>query len=268
MQTLVDEWNALPAHLDIATKPYLSIVIPAYNEAGRLPDTIAAVFDHTKLLPYGVELLVVDDGSKDDTAQIGALLIPEGKGRVLREPHRGKAAAVLAGMLAAEGDYVIFMDADLAVPVADVHRLLQYLEYQGYGVAIGSREGTGASRVGEPLLRHVMGRVYNLIVQIVAVPGIQDTQCGFKMFRADVARDIFPRMKLYTLDSPVVTGARVTGFDVEVLFLARRRGYLIKEVPVRWKYGAESKVSPLRDTWYNFRDVIRVRWNDMRGRYM
>lgn len=267
MQAAVDQWNAAGTQPDPATTPYLSIVIPAYNEEARLAGTINAVLAHLRSLAFAVELIVVDDGSDDDTAAIGERLIPTVAGCVLREPHRGKAAAVLAGMLIARGEYVIFMDADLAVPVSDVHRLLPYLEHQGYGVAIGSREGAGASREGEPLIRHIMGRVYNFIVQMLAVPGINDTQCGFKMFHADVVRDIFPRLRLYARDAPVVAGARVTGFDVEVLFLARRRGYRIKEVPVRWRYGTASKVSPVRDTWYNFRDVLRVRWNDLRGRY-
>ncbi len=112
-----------------------------------------------------------------------------------------------------------------------------------------------------------MGRVYNKIVQLLVVPGIKDTQCGFKMFRADAVEEIFPRLQLYGLDSPVIAGARVTGFDVEVLFLARRRGCKIREVPVHWSYGEDSKVSPIKDSILLFLDVLKVRANDLRGLY-
>ncbi len=254
------------AGVRMSTIPYVSIVIPAYNEAQRLPGTLDTVLRYLGTQPFNMEVIVVDDGSKDDTAAIAEEYIPEGRGYVLREPHKGKAAAVLAGMLAAQGEYVIFMDADLAVPVEDIHLLLPYLKGE-YSVAIGSREGSGSSRKGEPLLRHVMGRVYNTIVQLLVVPGIKDTQCGFKMFRADAVAEIFPRLQLYGLDSPVIAGARVTGFDVEVLFLARRRGCKIREVPVHWSYGEDSKVSPLKDSILLFLDVLKVRANDLRGLY-
>ena len=132
---------------------------------------------------------------------------------------------------------------------------------------IGSREGEGASREGEPAFRHVMGRVFNRLVRLIAVPGIDDTQCGFKLFRADAVAAIIPRLRLYSADAPVVRGARVTGFDVEVLVIARRQGFRIREEPVRWRYGVQSKVRPIADTFWNLRDVLRVRLNDMRGYY-
>lgn len=250
----------------VRTAPYLSIIIPAYNEGTRLPGTLDTVLRYLDTQPFQAEVIVVDDGSNDDTADVAEKLIPEDRGYVLRAQHKGKASAVLAGMLVAKGDYVIFMDADLAVPMGDIHLLLPYLKGE-YSVAIGSREGSGSSREGEPLLRHIMGRVYNKIVQLLVVPGIKDTQCGFKMFRADAAREIFPRLQLYSLESPVIAGARVTGFDVEVLFLARRRGCKIREVPVHWSYGEQSKVSPVTDSVFLFLDVLKVRFNDLRGLY-
>jgi hypothetical protein len=137
----------------------------------------------------------------------------------------------------------------------------------GAGVVIGSREGEGATREGEPAFRHLMGRVFNRLVQVLAVPGINDTQCGFKLFRADAVRAIVPRLRLYGPDAPQVHGARVTGFDVEVLVIARRQGFAIREEPVRWRYGVNSKVRPLADTFWNLRDVLRVRLNDWRGYY-
>ncbi len=137
----------------------------------------------------------------------------------------------------------------------------------GYHVAIGSREGMGASREGEPWYRHVMGRVFNKIIQIVAIGGFEDTQCGFKgMYRA-VANDLFQRVRIYGDDAPLVQGAAVTAYDVELLYLAVKRGYRVVELPMPWRYGEETKVSAMRDSWRNLRDVIRVRWNAIRGAY-
>jgi hypothetical protein len=134
-------------------------------------------------------------------------------------------------------------------------------------VAIASREGLGARRYNEPAYRHLMGRAFNLIVRSVAVRGIQDTQCGFKAFRRKAAKDLFRNMQLYGDGTGAVRGAVVTAFDVEILFLAQKWGYAIAEVPVQWHYGADSKVNPLKDSWRNLRDVLRVRWNDLCGRY-
>jgi len=246
--------------------PFLSIVIPAYNEAMRLPETLRAVATFMASQPFVSELIVVDDGSSDETAAVAARAIPDGCGRVLREPHRGKGASVRAGMLAARGAHVLFTDADLAVPITETSRLLAVAE-DGYGVVIGSREGAGATREGEPAFRHIMGRVFNGLVRVIAVPGINDTQCGFKLFDAEAVAAIVPRLRLYGADAPEVHGARVTGFDVEVLAIARRQGIRIYEAPVQWRYGAQSKVRPLADTFWNLRDVVRVRVNDWRGWY-
>ena len=246
--------------------PYLSVVIPAYNEAARLPGTLHAVEAFLDAQPFASEIIVVDDGSADRTAEIAARSLPESQIRLLREAHRGKGAAVRAGMLAARGACVLFTDADLAVPIEDTLRLLALLD-AGCAVVIGSREGVGASREGEPTFRHVMGRVFNRLVRMIAVPGIDDTQCGFKLFRADAVAAIVPRLRLYGSDAPEVRGARVTGFDVEVLVIARRQGFRIGEAPVRWRYGVQSKVRPVADTFWNLRDVLRVRVNDWRGYY-
>ena len=251
--------------------PYLSVVIPCYNEERRLPATLGLVATHLQTRNYSAEIIVVDDGSTDRTAAIADEIAAAGHGtpivRVIRNEHRGKAFAVRTGMLAAAGQMVLFTDADGATPIEEVDKLLPRLE-EGYDVAIASREGLQAKRFGEPWHRHIMGRVFNVIVQLLALPGIHDTQCGFKAFRRDAARVLFGDMQLYGPGaSGPVKGAMVTGFDVEILFLARKWGYRIAEVPVHWYYGAESKVSPLKDSWRNFRDVALVRWNDLRGRY-
>ncbi len=247
--------------------PLLSIVIPAYNEARRLPDTLRAVLAFAAAQPFEVEIIVVDDGSTDDTVVQAEAIREQHPGiTLIRNDHRGKGYTVRTGMLAARGQYVLFTDADLAVPMSEWTRFQPLLEHD-YDVVIGSREGLGARRIGEPRHRHIMGRIFNAIVRLIAVGGIQDTQCGFKAFRREASDRIFSSVQLYGPDARQVRGAAVTAFDVEVLFLARKLGYRIKEVPVSWRYGVETKVDPLRDSWRNFSDVVRVRWNDLRGRY-
>jgi dolichyl-phosphate beta-glucosyltransferase len=242
-------------------------VVPAYNEEQRLPRTLGSVFSHLHDASYTAEVIVVDDGSSDGTAAaVETLSAAHPALRLIRNAHRGKAFAVRTGVLSSGGRYVLFMDADGATPIAEVDKLLPYLE-DDYDVAIASREGLGARRYDEPSYRHLMGRVFNFVVRTLAVPGIQDTQCGFKALRCEAAHDLFANMQLYPEDAGPVQGAVVTAFDVEILFLARKWGYSIVEVPVHWYYGEESKVNPLKDSWRNLRDVVRVRWNDLRGRY-
>lgn len=251
----------------IEPAPYLSVVIPAYNEERRLPATLRRVLEYLAQQPYPAEVIVADDGSTDGTAAyVDRQLDVHRNLFLLRLDHRGKGYAVRAGALMARGEYVLLCDADLAVPIEEWERLRRYLE-SGYDVAIGSREGLGARRIGEPWYRHVMGRIFNAIVRLVAVGGIQDTQCGFKALRRVVAHDLFRRVRIYGDDAPHVEGAAVTAYDVELLYLAARRGYRIAEVPVVWQYGEETKVNPLRDSWRNLRDVLKVRWFALCGRY-
>jgi dolichyl-phosphate beta-glucosyltransferase len=252
----------------LQSEPYLSVVIPCYNEERRLPGTLSKVIAYLQRKGREAEIVVVDDGSSDRTVAIAEQASAENPiVHVIRNEHRGKAFAVRTGMLAAAGQFVLFSDADSATPIEEADKLLPHLE-QGVDVAIASREGKEAQRLQEPWHRHLMGRVFNLIVQLLALPGIHDTQCGFKAFRRAAARELFGNMQLYGEQTGgPVKGAMLTGFDVEILFLARKWGYRIAEVPVVWSYGAESKVHPLKDSWRNLRDVLRVRWNDLRGRY-
>jgi len=248
-------------------EPYLSIVVPAYNEEQRLPATLARILCYLDKQPYEGEVIVVDDGSEDETVEIvRGLLSRHSNLRLIENDHRGKGYAVRSGMLAAQGQVALFCDADLAVPIEETARLLAQLE-EGYDIVIGSREGLGAQRYDEPWYRHFMGRVFNYLVRIVAVGHYQDTQCGFKCFRGAVARDLFSRLRLYDDDAPTIEGAALTAFDVELLFLALKSGYQVAEVPVEWRYGLHSKVHPVADSIRHFRDVLGVRINDLRGLY-
>ena len=248
-------------------EPSLSLIVPAYNEATRIASTIREAVAWLASQPFDMELIVVDDGSGDDSADLAERALSQlGSGRVLRIPHGGKAAAVRAGMLAASCDQIAFSDADLATPLPYLAELRAALA-AGCDIAIGSREGAGARRFGEPPYRHLMGRVFNGLVRLLLVPGVHDTQCGFKLFRAEVARDLLLRSRLYREGGQVISGPRVTAFDVELLTIARLNGYRICPIPVVWCYGEGSKVRPARDTWHNVRDVLQVWITAKRGRY-
>ncbi len=237
-------------------RPFLSIVVPAYNEERRLPTTVPQIAAFLEAQTYPGEVLVVDDGSVDSTAQVvEQIAAQQPRITLIRNAHRGKGYAVKTGMLAAQGDYLFLCDADLSMPVEEVARFLPPA-LQGYDVAIGSREVAGARRYDEPSHRHLMGRVYNLVVRLLAVRGFQDTQAGFKCFRRDVARDLFPYQ---TMDG--------FGFDVEILFIAQKRGYRVVEVPIDWYHMTNSRVSPVGDSVRMFREILQVRVNDWRGRY-
>lgn len=235
--------------------PIISLVIPAYNEERRLPQTLPRVVDYFQKQDTPWEVIIADDGSTDSTVAIVAEHSrAEPRLRLLRLAHGGKGHAVRAGMEAAAGRFCFVSDADLSVPIADLPRFLPALAEAE--VAIASREAPGAVRYAEPAYRHLMGRVYNWLVRLVLLPGIQDTQCGFKGFRRDVVQPLFSRQ-----------GMEGWGFDVELLYLARQLGYRIVEVPVHWTYGQNSRIHPLRDAWHMGRDLLRVRWRAWRGNY-
>jgi glycosyltransferase involved in cell wall biosynthesis len=236
--------------------PRLSLVIPAYNEQARLPYTLSQIEAYVCQELIDCEVIVVDNGSQDATSAVvqqAAVNFP--KLRLLRTDRRGKGCAVRTGARAARGDVVLFADADLSWAVEDLARFLALVDH-AHPIVIGSREGTDARRIGEPAYRHVMGRAFNRVVQALAVPGIEDTQCGFKAFRADTARAIFSRQRIDGF-----------GFDVEVLYLARRLGFQIRVVPLRWEHKENSRVAPIRDTLWMLSDVLRVRFNGWRGNY-
>ena len=243
--------------------PVLSIIIPAFNEEKRLPPTLDRVANFLRRQPYAAEVLVVENGSTDGTSEAVKAyatehVTPE-EPFVVRLLHseKGKGNAVRHGVLSGKGEYLLISDTDLAVPIEETTRFLPPAqEVSGYGIAIASREVPGAVRHGEPAYRHMMGRVFNSLVRWLAVPDIHDTQCGFKCFSRRAARSVFP---LQRIDG--------WGFDVEVLYIARRHGIRIVEVPVDWYYGDDSRVRPVQDTINMVMDLVQIRRNGRAGVY-
>lgn len=236
--------------------PLLSIIIPAYNEESRLPNSLRLIFSFLRKQDFEAEVLVVDNGSVDRTAEIVRDLSKDHPNlSLLQEEIAGKGLAVRRGMLEAKGEYRFICDADLAMPIEEVLRFLPP-EQMDYDIAIGSREAPGAVRHNEPQYRHWIGRVFNYFVRILAVPGFMDTQCGFKCFRGDVASDLF--------DVQLLDGWT---FDVEVLFIALKRGYKIIEVPINWYYFPGSRVHVIRDSINMFLDLFKIRLNWRRKVY-
>jgi dolichyl-phosphate beta-glucosyltransferase len=236
--------------------PLLSIIIPAYNEEDRLPDTLAQVTSFIESQTYPAEVLVVENGSQDRTLEIAREFSQ--RFPYLKAMHvegRGKGLAVRYGMLQATGAYRFICDADLSMPIKEVNRFIPP-ELTSIDIAIASREAPGAIRYNEPLYRHLTGRFFNLVVRVLALPGLRDTQCGFKCFRGEVADQIFPLQ--------TITG---WSFDVEVLFIARQRGYRIVEIPVPWYFSPNSKVRIIRDLLKVGRDLIAIRRNAWSGKY-
>ena len=235
---------------------FLSIVIPAHNEEHRLPPTLKTVDAFLERQSYTSEVIIVENGSQDLTAVVTeAFVADHPRTRLIREAGRGKGLAVRRGMLEAKGEYRFICDADLSMPIDEVAKFLPP-ERGDYDVAIGSREAPGARRFNEPPYRHFQGRVFSNLVKLFAVPGFEDTQCGFKMFKGEIATDIF-KVQVFNGMS----------FDVEALFIARKRGYKIIEVPIDWYYQAESRVHPILDPLRMFRDILVIRTNWQRGAY-
>jgi dolichyl-phosphate beta-glucosyltransferase len=235
----------------------LSIIIPAHNEERRLPPTLKAIDSFLDHQPYESEVLVVENGSQDLTAVVTeAYAADHPRVRLLREHGRGKGLAVRRGMLAAQGQYRFICDADLSMPIEELPKFLPPLAGDD-DVAIGSREVPGARRFNEPLFRHVQGRVFSGLVKLFALPGFEDTQCGFKCFRARAAEDLFGVQRFDGMS-----------FDVEVLYIARQRGYRIVEVPIDWYYRSESRVQRLADPVRMLLDILVIHRNWRAGCYI
>jgi dolichyl-phosphate beta-glucosyltransferase len=232
--------------------PDLSVVIPAYNEAERLPGTVARITGFLRGWGGSYELVVVDDGSTDGTA---ARIGDEVALVVRHQDNRGKGHAVRTGMLRARGQRRLMTDADLSTPIEELPRLMARMD-EGYGVVIASRAlASSKIEVRQPWYREAMGRLFNVFVRLLTLPDLKDTQCGFKLFTAEAAADAF-------------TPARLDGFsfDVETLYVARKRGHRISEVAVVWRNDAATRVGLWRG-FVAFTDLLRIRLNDWAGRY-
>jgi dolichyl-phosphate beta-glucosyltransferase len=237
----------------VAADPELSVVIPAYNESARLPETLAVVRPFLDSLGSRWELIIVNDGSLDGTMELiraEQARDPEHLRGIDLQPNGGKGPAVGAGVAASRAPLVLITDADLSTPIEELGKLRAALE-DGYDVAIGSRAKRGSQVVvSQPFHRVLMGKIFNLLVQLVVLPGFWDTQCGFKLWRGPVAREVFAAMKL----------RGNVAFDVEVLYRARRSGYRVAEVPVRWFDSVPSRISPVQHSTEALLDIFRIRF--------
>jgi glycosyltransferase involved in cell wall biosynthesis len=235
-----------------------SFIIPAYNETSRIRPTLDELLRYTQERNWDVEILVVDDGSRDDTAQIvreygkahPQILLVENPG------NRGKGFSVRNGMLHARGDICLFTDADLSSPISEAPKLFDAIA-AGADIAIGSRWlRSDLQTERQPLYRQAFGRIFNVVLRVVLGLNFADTQCGFKAFRREAAQRIFPLQKIERW-----------GFDPEILFLARRMNFTVKEVPVVWAHNEGTRLHPFRDGFRMFLEVLRIRWNSISGAY-
>ncbi|MBI3984714.1 MAG: glycosyltransferase [Candidatus Levybacteria bacterium] len=247
-------------------KIYLSVVIPSYNEMTNLRKGVLDRVEHfLKRQKFNYEVIVVDDGSDDGSIEYVERFIKESpEFRIIKIEHLGKAGAVTAGMLSAKGEYVLFTDMDQATPIEEVSNLLPFTKK--FDIVIGSRN---SQRKGAPWTRLLMAKGMMVLRSIVVgVRGINDTQCGFKLFRKDASDDLFSKIKTLHRGYTKIHGSSVkAGFDVELLYLAEKMGYKIKEVAVEWLYVESRRVSPIKDSIEAVQDLVRIRMNSLSGKY-
>ncbi|KKT32193.1 MAG: Glycosyl transferase family 2 [Candidatus Woesebacteria bacterium GW2011_GWB1_44_11] len=245
-------------------KTYLSVVIPAFNEAYNLrTGVLDSVYDYLNRQKFTWEILFVDDGSTDNTAKLAEEFAKKHQNFfVLKEPHRGKAGTVTAGILKAKGEIILFTDADQATPIDQLEKILPKFK-EGFDVVIGSRHG----REGAPIVRKIMAFGFSLLRLIVLRLPFKDTQCGFKAFSSNAADKIFKRLEIFSSKN-TSKGASVTaGFDLEILYIARKLGYKVAEVPVDWHHKEGTKVDPIKDSIEGLRGLLLVRINALQGKY-
>lgn len=245
-------------------KIFLSVVIPAYNEEENLKlGVLEKVWNYLKKQRYSWEVILVDDESTDSTLSFLKKFAKNHKGfRVLPQPHRGKGGTVIAGMLSAKGKIILFTDMDQATPIDQIEKFIPKFRRGSDGV-MGCRKG----REGAPLFRKLMAWVFATLRLFVLRLPYQDTQCGFKAFTNKASREIFKRMKVFNEKAKVKGAAVTAGFDLELLYIARKLGLKISEVPVEWYHRGTERVNPIKDSWEGFRDLIKVRINALAKRY-
>ncbi|MBP9718584.1 glycosyltransferase [Candidatus Gracilibacteria bacterium] len=246
-------------HIDPHHTYELSVIIPAYNEENRIKTTLLTVYDYLKEKNYNAEILVVNDGSKDKTAEVVKHYMH--KIPILRlidmKKNQGKGAAVKNGVEASKGTYILFIDADNSTPIEELEKLFVAMKKHNAQIAIGSRYLQNSEvKIKQPLYRVMIGRFGNMLIQLFLIDGIRDTQCGFKLFEHKSAREIFSFQKISRF-----------GFDIEALVVAKSLGYTIVEVPVSWFNSPESRFRPIRDTLKTFKDLIYIKLNLWSGRY-
>ncbi len=238
------------------TSLFLSIIIPAHNEEHRLPRTLGQVFEFLEKQDYSAEVVVVENGSSDRTLELAQEFATQRPNLVvLREESAGKGNAVRRGVLEANGEYRFICDADLSMPIKELAKFLPPV-LTGFDVAIASREAPGAVRYNEPTYRHWGGRAINLLIRMLILPGLNDTQCGFKCFRAEAAQKLFRQQTLGGWS-----------FDIEILYLARKKRMNIREIPIHWYFGADSKVNAVRDALRMIGDIFRIHIHALGGGY-
>ena len=247
-----EKWKTIPIEGD----PYLSIIIPTYNEAVRIVPTIGAIASRVSDLSLPWELIIADDGSTDETMTLVKALDFANVRPLPAEKNEGKGSAVKRGMLAAGGQYLLFADADNSTPIEEITKLLHKLECEGYDVAVGSRALAGAEEANRSLMRRVLSGGLRWLVQNIFRIGVKDTQCGFKMYTRAAAH------RLHTTQT-----LKGFSFDLEILYLAVKFGYRIAEVPVAWVDAPGSKVDTRKEAQRFLRDLLKIKLNDLRGRY-
>lgn len=239
---------------------FLSVIVPTYNEEKILSKSILEMDKFFSEKKYSYEIIVVDDGSKDKTKEIAKNL--EGIIKNFRlsgyETNKGKGFAVKTGMLEAKGQYRLFADADNSTPIQEIDKLMPFFG-EGFDIVVGSRAAGGREanvKIEQPLYRRMLAKSANLVIRIMAVHGISDTQCGFKCFSAESVENIFSRSKISRW-----------GFDIEALAIAQKKGYKVKEVPVSWYNRAESRVRPIKGAITTLGELIKIKWNLIMGKY-
>jgi glycosyltransferase involved in cell wall biosynthesis len=241
---------------------FLSVIVPSFNEINNIEaGVLDEIWGYLKEQDYTWEVVFSDDGSSDETVARIKEWIKNKKiknMRVLENKHGGKAQTVTAGMKAAIGKWRLFTDFDQSTPLKEIEKLWRYQD-DDYGIIFGSREGLTAKRDGEPVIRHIMGRGFNLLVRILAVPGVKDTQCGFKMFLGTTADYLFSQLKIYGEQKNIKKDAFTGAFDVELLLLARQKHIPFKEVPILWRYRETDRVARFKDSWRMLVDIIKIR---------